>query len=266
MLHTSIKVIKECWHSRHRLAAISVYNLSFQYNQTKLKLLWTLLNPILQSMTYWLAFHVGMRSDSPIDGISYLCWMLTGLVPWFFLSNVMMGGLNSIISSSGIIKNMKFPISTIPISTVLTEFLAHLCFLAVLIIIHVLSGVKYEISIIYLPYFMLCEFMLMLGYTFLMSSLTVFFRDLQRIISAAVKLLFFLTPVCWNAAGTPMESVQKWNPLAYIIEGFRRSMLYDDVRCFEPWEHLYFWGLTILLMIFGIRIHSKLKPVFVDFL
>lgn len=266
MLRSLGTVIKDCWQNRRRLLAISAYNLSFQYNQTKLKLLWTIINPILQSLTYWLAFRVGMRSNSPIEGVSYLCWMLTGLIPWFFISTIMLSGLTSIISSSGILKNMKYPVSTIPVSTVCTEFLTHICYMAVLVVIQFISGIKYGPGIIYLLYFFICEFFLFLGYTFLFSTLTIFFRDLQRILSAVVRLLFFLTPVCWNVKGSPMESVQKWNPLTYIIEGFRGSMLHNGDFSFEPWQHCYFWGITIVTLIIGCWLHSKLKPTFVDYL
>ena len=74
-------VITECWKNRRRTLAVAAYNLNFQNNQTKLKLLWTILNPLLQAGTYWLAYHVGLRIVSPIQGVPYLAWMLTGLVP-----------------------------------------------------------------------------------------------------------------------------------------------------------------------------------------
>lgn len=259
-------VCRECWRCRKRLVSMSLYNLLFQYNQTKLKLLWTFLNPLLQALTYWLAFYVGMRASSPVEGVSYLCWMLTGLMPWFFISGTMMTGLNSIISGAGIIKNMKFPISSIPVSTVLTEFITHLCYMVILVFVQLISGIRYGPLLGFVPYFMLCELVFLIGYTFLMSALTVFFRDLQKLVSSIVRLMFFLTPVCWSDKGTPMEYIQKWNPFAYILKGFRASMLNQDMAVFESWEHVYFWGISILFLLFGIWVHKKLRPSFVDYL
>lgn len=266
MFRSLIEVIRECCKNSHRLITVSAYNLAFQYNQTKLKLLWTIINPVLQSLTYYLAFHIGMRNNSPIEGVSYLCWMLTGVIPWFYISIVMMGGVNSIVASSGILKNMKYPVSIIPVSTVCTEFIAHLCYMIVLIVIQLLSGVVFGLGILYIFYFFICEFFLLLGYTFLMSSLNVFIRDLQRMVGPAVRLLFFLTPICWSEKGTVMEDAQRWNPIAYLIEGFRGSMLHNGEFSFENWQHGYFWGITIFLLLIGCWIHRKLKPTFVDYL
>lgn len=266
MLRSLGTVIKECLKNRRRLIAVSAYNLSFQYNQTKLKLLWTIINPILQSLTYWVAFGIGLRSNSPIEGIPYLCWMLSGVIPWFYMSIVMSVGANSIISSAGILKNMNYPVSIIPVCTVCTEFFAHMFYMLVLVAIQLLSGVSYGIGALYVFYFLICEFFFFLGFTFLTSTLTVFFRDLQRIISVSARLLFFLTPICWVVKDTVVEEASKWNPIAYMVDGIRDSMLYNANFSFEEWQHWYFWGITLALLVIGCWLHCKLRPKFVDYL
>lgn len=267
MIQAIRSVFRECWNDRKRMLAVSAYNLSFQNNQTKLKLLWTILNPILQAGTYWFAYYVGLRVTSPIQGIPYLAWMLTGLVPWFFISGLMNTGTLCIVSSRAIIKNMKYPIGTIPVSTVCTEILSHLCYMLVLVIIQLFSGVRYSIGVLWVFYYMAAAFVLMLGYTFLFSTLTVFVRDIAKVIQSLVRLLFFITPICWVLTpDNPLYNVMQYNPFLYILNGYREAMLYQGVMSVGPMEHIYFWCVSAVVLLVGVWLHWKLRDHFVDYL
>ena len=267
MIQAIKTVLQECWIDRKRLLAISAYNLSFQNNQTKLKLLWTVLNPTLQAATYWLAYNVGLRITSPIQGIPYLAWMLTGLIPWFFISMVMTNGAMCMVSARVIFRNMKYPLGTIPVSSVCTDFLSHLCYMLVLIIIQLFGGVRYTVGVLWLFYYMAAAFLLMLGYTFFFSTLTVFVRDIAKIIQSVVRLLFFITPICWSLTpDNPLAGIMKWNPIVYIIDGYRDTMLYHGIISASPEQHLSFWAVTAVLLLLGTWLHWKLRDSFIDYL
>ena len=242
MIQAIKTVLQECWIDRKRLLAISAYNLSFQNNQTKLKLLWTVLNPTLQAATYWLAYNVGLRITSPIQGIPYLAWMLTGLIPWFFISMVMTNGAMCMVSARVIFRNM-------------------------MIIIQLFSGVRYTVGVLWLFYYMAAAFLLMLGYTFFFSTLTVFVRDIAKIIQSVVRLLFFITPICWSLTpDNPLAGIMKWNPIVYIIDGYRDTMLYHGIISASPEQHLSFWAVTAVLLLLGTWLHWKLRDSFIDYL
>ena len=260
-------VAKECWENRRQMVVVSTYNLRFQYNQTRLKLLWAILNPILQAGTYWLALYVGLRVSAPVQGVSYLTWMLTGLVPWFFMAAVMNAGAVSIISARAIIMNMKYPISTIPVGTVCTELLNHFCYMLVLIVIQVISGTQYGVGVLWVLYYIFAAFMLMLGYTFLASTLTVFARDISKAIQMIVRLLFFITPICWALTpDSPLEPIMRWSPFVYVLNGYRGAMLYRGDIGNEPAQHICFWAVTVVILIIGVWLHWKLRDHFVDYL
>lgn len=265
MIQAIRAVFRECWNDRRRMLAVSAYNLSFQNNQTKLKLLWTILNPVLQAGTYWFAYYVGLRVTSPIQGVPYLAWMLTGLVPWFFISALMTSGPLCIVSARAIIKNMSYPMGTIPVSTVCTELLSHLCYMLVLIAIQIGIGVRYGIGVLWVFYYMAAAFFLMLGYTFFFSTITVFVRDTAKLLQAVVRLLFFITPICWSLPpDNPLYGVMQWNPLLYVINGYRDAMLYRGVITAPPWQHVWFWTVTAVVLLVGVWLHWKLRDYFVD--
>ena len=267
MIRAFKTVLRECWTDRKRMFAVSAYNLTFHNNQTRLKLLWTVLNPTLQAATYWLAYNVGLRITSPIEGIPYLAWMLTGLMPWFFISTVMSTGALCMVSARAIFKNMRYPLGTIPVSSVCTDFLSHLCYMVVLVVVHLCSGVRYNLGVLWVFYYMAAAFFLMLGYTFLFSTLTVFVRDIAKVIQSVVRLLFFITPICWTLSpDNPLAGIMRWNPFMYIINGYRDAMLYHGVPSASPEQHGFFWGVTAAALLLGVWLHWRLRDSFVDYL
>ena len=259
-------VIKECGSNFRQLLTMSWYDFQFQYNQTKLKLIWSVLNPASQCVVFYLVFYLGMGIRPPQNDVSFLPWLLTGLIPWTFISSVLMSGGNSILQATGIILNMRYPMAIIPVGTVLKELISHFAALLVLMPLQYFWGIRYTAALCWLPYFILCEVLFLSGYTLFFSTLTVFFRDIPRIIGVFVRLLYFLTPVFWTPSSESAKWLVAWNPFAFLIEGYRGSMLYRGAFEIMPWQHAYFWILTLFLLIFGSVLHVKLRPYFADYL
>ena len=74
-------------------------------------------------------------------------------------------------------------------------------------------------------------------------------------------------PITWIAPNNSiLEAIMKWNPFSYIISGYRGAMLYQGNFDITLGQHILFWLLTILLIIFGCAVHSLLRPKFADYL
>ena len=266
MFSSTGTVLKECFQNFKQMLIMSWYDFRFQYNQTKLKLLWAVLDPATQCGVFYLVFYVGMGVRSPREDIGFLPWLLTGLIPWIFISGVLMAGSYSILSSAAIILNMRYPLAIIPIGAVLTRMMSHIASLFVLAGVHYLCGVRYTLALCWLLYFFLCENLFLIGYTFFFSTITVFFRDVPRIVSVLVRLLYFLTPIFWTPANEQAQWVTAWNPFSFLIAGYRGAMLYQGEFDIMPWQHIYFWSLTLFLLTAGNALHVKLRPYFSDYL
>ena len=262
-----LKVIKECWTHRKQMLAMAKVQFKLQYNQTNLNIFWAIINPAVQAFTYWLVFNIGMKVSSPIDGMPYVAWMLTGLIPWIYISSVLVSSAGSIVASRGIVVNMKYPLSTIPVAAVCTELLSHLAGISILIIVQLFLGVRYGYNLFYLFYFVFCAWIFLASYAILASALTVVVRDVQKVMQAVIRMLFFLMPITWIAPeNSVLGFIMRWNPLSYIINGYRESML-SQVGFNIPFgQHILFWGSVIVLIVIGCVVHSILRPKFADYL
>ena len=82
-----------------------------------------------------------------------------------------------------------------------------------------------------------------------------------------MRLLFFITPICWVLTpDNPLYNVMQYNPFLYILDGYREAMLYQGVMSAGPMEHIYFWGVTAVVLLVGVWLHWKLRDHFVDYL
>jgi lipopolysaccharide transport system permease protein len=101
----------------------------------------------------------------------------------------------------------------------------------------------------------------------IISSLTTRFRDLSFLVGFIIQLLMYGSSVIFSALdpkifGPHLMAILKWNPLVWIIEGFRYSLLGTGTW---SWSGLAYSGgcmfflLTIALLLFG-----KVEKSFMD--
>ena len=122
------------------------------------------------------------------------------------------------------------------------------------------------VYIIQLLYYMVANIILLFALSLITSSIVVFFRDLNQIISVILLIGMWGTPIAWTLAGFP-EAIHKYfklNPFFYIIEGYRDAILGRQWFWEHPHLTLYFWVFVIILLVIGGRIYVKLRPHFAD--
>jgi len=262
-----IKIIFfENWSNRYRLFRLANYELIRQNSGTLLGGLWHFLNPILQILVYWFVFAIGLNAAPPRDGYSYLIWMIVGIIPWFYMSGAMMSATTCIFNYSSIITRMYMPLSIIPVKTVLAELIGHFWAMLVVFAIFLLSGYSLKIQVLYVFYFAFGSFIFLTGYAFFASAVTVLFRDFEKLMSSVIRLLFFISPVVWspNNLSSRLLFVLRMNPFAYLLEGYRESILYGTSLVAHWKQGVYFWIITIILFCLGAHIHMKFRKQFID--
>jgi len=259
-------IIQENYQNRYRLIRLALYELKSMNSGTMLGFLWNFLNPAFQILVYWFVFAVGLNSSAPRGNYPYIIWMITGIIPWFYISNALMSSTISIYNYSSVLKRMYLPLSIVPVKTVLASFLSHCGAMVVVFIVFLLSGYKLRLGCLWIFYFALCSIAFLIGYALLTSAITVLFKDFQKIMSSVVRLLFYISPVVWVQENLPenIQLILKLNPLSYIINGYRDSILYGSSLLIH-WKHgIYFWCVTLLLFVLGCCIHMRFRKKFLD--
>lgn len=151
-----------------------------------------------------------------------------------------------------------------PLSVVTSEavnFLISTLIILGFILAYGLGITKY---VILYPVILLIQYILCLGLSLIVSSVTVFFRDLQHFIGVILQLLFYATPIVYSIQTIPEQYrwILKVNPMTYIIEGYR-DIFYN--QCMPDMKML---GIVLIIgiatCIIGYIIFNKLQKKFAE--
>ncbi len=109
----------------------------------------------------------------------------------------------------------------------------------------------------------------MLGVCYATCAITVYFRDLQQIISILLQVGMWATPILWDITrldGRRVMILVKMNPMTYIVNGYRNAIFEHQWFWVHFYSSTYFWILTVLVFCIGSLIFKKLKVGFADVL
>ena len=259
-------VINENSKNLHRIFAISRYEILADIRDSKLGIIWNILNPLIQILTYGFVFGIGIRGGKPVKGIDFFQWMMAGLLVWFFISPCITGGVKSIHSKANIITKIKFPVSILPTIVVVKELFNHIFMLVIVYIVFMIQGMKPSIYNLQIVYYIICIMALGVSLGLITSVLNMITRDVKKLVNASMRMLMYLTPILWTMDNLPLsiQKIMKCNPIYYIVEGYRDSFFYHKGILSNPKEMLIFWISIVFLFLLGSLLMYKFKHKFID--
>ncbi|WP_077614029.1 ABC transporter permease [Caenibacillus caldisaponilyticus] len=263
-------ILKEQVNNFYLVRRLSLYELKSANRNNYLGILWEIINPMIQIGIYWFVFGFGIRGSGKhynIDSIPFHHWLFAGFVIWFFINQAIVQGSKSIYSRIRTIAKMSFPLSVIPTYVIVSKFYQHLMFLAVIYVILLLSGESVSVYIVQLPYFMFAVLMFVIALSLITSTLATIVRDVQMIVQSIVRMLLYLTPVLWTSKNALVQTVMLINPITYVVDGYRAALLGTSWYGVAHWHYtIYFWTVTLAMLIIGSVLHLRFRDHFVDYL
>jgi len=261
------RFLKHIIENRKLLVTLIKDDFQKQYLGSYLGLTWAFIQPLTFMLVIWFVFTYGLRSG-PHGDTPYFIWLMSGMIPWFFISNVLSSATNAIISNSFLVKKVAFRVSILPLVQIGSALIIHIVLVLFLIFVIFLYGFKPSIYWLQIPYFMLCSVILLLGISWITSAIRVFIKDIGNFISVLLQIGFWATPIFWNINMIPEQYqwVIKLNPAYYIVEGYRNSLI-NHIWFWEmPNVTIYYLSITLIFFILGAIVFKRLRPHFGDVL
>jgi len=239
-----------------------------RYTGSYLGVIWGFIQPIITILIYWLVFQFGLRSSSRPDGTPYIIWMIAGMIPWFFFSDAIGSVTNTFLDYSYMVKKLKFRISLLPLVKIGSSFIVHFIFILFSTVIFNFYGYTANWYYLQLVYYLAALLYLILGIGLLTSSLSVYLRDTGQIVGIFIQIGFWAIPIVWGpeVLHGMTEIILKLNPVYYIVQGYRETLLSGEGFWGHPVYALYYWGISTLIFILGLYTFRKLKINFADVL
>lgn len=271
MLKTIFSLPVDVYRNRQLIMKLAKNDFKTRYAGSYLGTVWAFIQPIVTILVYWFVFSVGFRSDTGELGIPFVLYLVAGIVPWFFFQDALMGGTNSLLEYNYLVKKVVFNISVLPVVKIISAMFVHGFFVLFTIILYMAYGRFPDWYYLQIIYYSFCTFALVLGLCYATCSVVIFFRDLTQIINIGLQVGVWLTPIMWVAENSLKghETIQKilqFNPVYYIVSGYRDSFIMKNWFFERPMWTLYFWIVTILCFVFGNWVFKRLRVHFADVL
>lgn len=264
--------MRDVWTNRNLIWTLAKNDFKKRYAGSYLGAVWAMIQPVVTIAMYYVVFDVimgaGAQSGPRATSIPYVLFLTAGLVPWFFFSEAFTHGTSAMVEYNYLVKKVVFNVSILPVIKVVAAVFIHIFFVFVMLIMASIYGYYPSFYTIQIIYYSFCTFMLALGLSYITSAVMVFFRDIAQIIGILLQIGMWATPILWNIENMSRtwQIILSINPLVYIVSGYRNSVV-GGVWFFENlWETLYFWVFTLVVLILGNHLFSKLKPHFADVL
>ena len=263
------KKLKEIWHYRDLLILFVKRDFVSQYKQTILGPIWHLLQPIFTTIIFLFVFT--KIADIPTDGVKPVLFYLGGITIWNYFSVSLTSTSSTFVTNAAIFGKVYFPRMIIPLSIVLSNMIRFGIQFLLLLAMMVWYAIRREApfyfdwSWLLIPVLLIIMAGIGLGLGIIVSSLTTKYRDLNILITFAVQLLMYVTPVAYPLSFLSKKSY-RWiveaNPLTPIVEAFRHAIF--NTRNFDFGSLLYSVIFMFVSLFFGILMFNKVEQTFMD--
>ena len=255
-----MKLIKDLYNYRELLKTNITKDIGGKYKHSFLGILWSFVNPLLQIIVYAFVFQIILKSDIP----NYAVYLCCGLIPWQYFSSVVLRGAAIMIDNGNIIKKVYFPREILPISLVTSEGVNFLISTLIILGFVIFGGIGLSPYILWYIPIVAIQYLVSIGVAFIVSSLTVYFRDLLHILGILMQLLFYATPIVYaiNAVPSQLQWIVRINPMSYLIDGYRNIFYNKTAPDFQGL--LIALAMGIALTIIGFLIFKKLEKRFAE--
>jgi lipopolysaccharide transport system permease protein len=208
--------------------------LRVKYRGSLLGLAWTLINPVVLMLGYWLLFSILLRAVSIPH---YPLFVISGIVTWIFFQSALQMSASSLLGQSNLVKQVRFPRQLLPLSVVATNLVTMGVMLAVVVPVNLIVAPETR-STFWLTLPMLLPLIaLTCGLSIVVAAATVIFRDVEHLLTAIFLPWFVLTPIFYTFDQLPgiegnefaADALYYGNFMAPIIEAVRDPLFFGEL-------------------------------------
>ena len=262
-----MKFIKNLLDERKVLWRLAKNDCKSRFAASGLGIIWAFLQPLLNILILWFVFQVGFKS-MPVEDVPFIVWYIPAFLSWNYFSEAVSQGTNSLIEYGYLLKKVNFKASIIPLIKVISAGIVHSGFIIFIVLINIIYGRMPNIYYVQILYYFFCAFCLCAALSWLLSSITVFIKDISNLVGVVLQVGFWATPLFWDPTqmSPTVQFILKFNPMYYVCMGYRESVLGQYWFWAHYRETIYFWTVVLVIFIFGTRLFHKLRPHFDDVL
>ena len=248
---------RELWRSRELIGNLVRRDLKVRHRGTFLGMLWSLATPLLTVGLYYVVFKVILGAHPVADharpdanDVPFAIYFFAGLTIWNFFGNSVGNAAGSVVGSGYLLNKVYFPRSILPLSIVLSSLVTFGFELAVLMVTVLLIVGLPSLQLLWIPLILAVAALLSYGLALLLSTLTVFLRDVAHFVGVFLQLWFWGTPIIYSlqfvAAREGLHRALELNPMTGVVVSFRNVVVLNHPPSFGLLAYDAAVGLVLL--------------------
>lgn len=250
---------KNFWNYRFLVKELVKKGIRLKYRRSYLGVLWSMLEPLLNAIVMAVVFGTLYgRTDK-----SFIVYVLSGRLIYTCFSTGTKGALKAINGNSAMIKKVYVPKYIFPLSSVLFNYVIFLISLAVLVIVSLARGVFPTVYVFGAVVPLVIVFFMTLGVGLILSTVAVFFRDMEYIWSVGLTLLMYCCAIFYEPTrllNTKYAFIIKYNPVYAVICNFRHCVYGEPM---ERFYLVYSACFSLVVMLIGLILFRKKQDQFI---
>lgn len=194
--------------------------------------LWGVVQPLVMLASWIFVFQICLKVPLPEGVRNYPVFLFAGFLPWMLFQETVTRSAGSLVEHANMITRTVFPSEVVPVSIFLSSLIHHLIGVtlagaAAAIVFHGMNPVGLALGLALLPVYMLAVGLLSVGVGWIAASLHVYLRDTGQVLTVAMTLWFWLTPIMITEQQIPprFHILVAWNPMAFVVRAYRERLL-----------------------------------------
>jgi ABC-type polysaccharide/polyol phosphate export permease len=227
-------------------------------------LLWSVIHPLLMVGIYTLIFSLVFGRQ--IGNAPFALWLFCGLLPWIMFSEILKNSSGVLEKHRNLITKTPFHPEILSLVVIGSSLTGHLIGFAVLLALISVFSQPPGVMILSVGLYLTCLILFVLGLSWFISSVNIFFRDVAQGVNVVLQLWFYLTPIIYPSSIIPenYRVLLRLNPMYFITEGYRKALLTGEGIAMT--DFVYFTTLTLLVLFGGGWVFRRLKTQFAEIL
>lgn len=248
-----VAYLGDLWRFRHLVWSMAKGEVIGTHRDNYLGLLWSIINPILVGVAYYLIF--GILFNLARDVTNFVGFLTIGLFVFTFFSSVLTSGAKVLLGKVGVMRSMAFPRIILPVVTVVSSFLTNLPAFGVLVVVAVLTEEPVTWAWLLFPVALLVVTMMGLGIAMIVARIVHAVRDLANLIGVLVRLLRYASGVFFSidARVSAIDGAPAWlgpameyQPFALSLTLVRQTLLSEFPLYWITWAASLGWAVALL--------------------
>lgn len=258
-----MSTIKRLWEERKVLALLVKRDLRVRYSQSVIGYLWTVLDPLVTALIYFMIFVVIFeRGDAGHH--PYFLFLVAGLLPWQWFNGAVSESMRALITERQLVRSTQLPREIWVLRVVCSKGLEFIFALPVLVLFTAvymyLGDTTLDWQLVFFPLAMVLQFLFITGFGLLLAPLTVMLFDIQPTVRIFLRVYFYMTPIIFNLEKLDKLDGLQWifqiNPLAGILELYRAGFFDNPVR----WNVVGFSVIGVAIMfVLGATVFKRME-------